>query len=416
MKLWTPAKPWTLPKPGSTGEPVNAAEPPEAGAGQPDAGNTAVEHGSAGQPPSDNSTPVARTATPKPKLSPSFTAARPGERSATPTFSAARPATSTGGPAARPAAPTGSPSGYGSAQPQYGAAQYDAAQYGAAQYGAAGYESPPPGSAQYGANLYGGPTYGGPVAQQPGGTAPYLDQPSQYPLGSGGGRAQRRLRSRWRLILVICAVLIAVAIGAGAAIVLGHHGPAAAAGTQGDPATVTTSRFQTVNALNHPSSVAPAGWRPETVEPSADQTNAGFTVSVPPGWTEQRAGLGTYFRGPRDMLLEIDLTPHKYPGNMVAEAASVEQGAIASGRFPQYRRAALVEVPVRGTKGAIWQFTWSLNGATARTDDILFVMPTSAGSQSYAVYIRGLNSEWNSRDLPVFDKILRTFQTIPPSA
>ena len=62
------------------------------------------------------------------------------------------------------------------------------------------------------------------------------------------------------------------------------------------------------------------------------------------------------------------------------------------------------------------QFTWSLNGVGARTDDILFVLPTSDGSQSYAVYVRGLNSDWNSRDLPVFDEILRTFQTIPPSA
>ena len=64
----------------------------------------------------------------------------------------------------------------------------------------------------------------------------------------------------------------------------------------------------------------------------------------------------------------------------------------------------------------MWQFTWTLNGAAARADDILFVLPTSDGAQSYAVYVRGLNSEWGTRDLPVFDKILRTFQTIPPSA
>ena len=102
--------------------------------------------------------------------------------------------------------------------------------------------------------------------------------------------------------------------------------------------------------------------------------------------------------------------------HMVLEATSVEQGAIKSGKFPQYRRAALAEVPVRGTKGAFLQFTWSLDGGTARTDDILFVLPTRDGSQSYAVYIRGLSSEWNTKDLPVFDKILSTFQTVPPSA
>ena len=224
-------------------------------------------------------------------------------------------------PAARPASSAAPLSGYGSAQPpQSGAAQYGAAQPSAAQYGPAGYESAPPGSAQYGANLYGGPSYGGPSAQQPGGTAPYLDQSIQYPLGSGGGRAQRRVRPRWRLILIIVAVLVAVAIGAGAAIALGHNGPAATAGTHGGNAADATTPYKSVNALNHPSSAAPAGWVPEAVQPTAGQTNAGFTVSVPPGWTEQRKGLGTFFHGPADMLLEIDLTPHKHPNNMVLEA------------------------------------------------------------------------------------------------
>jgi serine/threonine protein kinase len=398
-------------EPVSTAEPVDAAEPVDVSAEQPGAGNAVVEHGAAGRRPSGRSTPSARTATPKPKPSPSFTAARPGERSATPTFSAARPATPTGGPAAPPAASNPQRSGYEPAQPQYSAAQY-----GAAQYGPARYESPQPGSAQYGANLYGGSSYGGPGKPQPSATAPYLDQSIQYTPGTGGGRGQRRMRPGWRLILLICAVLVAVAIGAGAAIALGHHGTAATAGTHSDPKTVTTTRFSTVNALNDPSSVVPANWVTKTLEPSADQTNAGFTVSLPPGWTEQREGLGTYFHGPRDILIEIDLTPHTYPNDMVQEAKSIEQDSLLAGKFPNYRRAALVEVPVRGTKGAFWQFTWSLNGATARTDDILFVMPTPDGSQSYAIYLRGLNSGWNTRNLPVFDKILRTFQTIPPSS
>jgi tRNA A-37 threonylcarbamoyl transferase component Bud32 len=397
-------------EPASTGEAVDAAEPVEVRAEQAGAVNTATDHEAAGPRPSDRSAPVARTAAPKPKPSPSFTAARPGERSATPTFSAARPATPTGGPAARPAAANPQRSGYEPAQAQYGAAQY-----GAAQYAAAGYEPPKPGSAQYGANLYAGSSYGGPSAERPGGTAPYLDQSIQYTPGTGGGRGQRRLRPGWRLILLIGAVLVAVAIGAGAAIALGHHGPAATAGTHSDPKTATTTPFSSVNALNDPSSVVPAGWIPDTQEPSANNTNAGFTISVPPSWTEQRKGLGTYFHGPNDMLLEIDLTPHKYPNDMVREAKSIEQGAIVTDRFPHYQRVHLVEVPVRGTKGAFWQFTWSLNGVTARTDDILFVMPTSDGSQSYAVYLRGRSSGWGTKDLPVFDKILRTFQTIPPS-
>jgi eukaryotic-like serine/threonine-protein kinase len=396
------AEPVSTGEPVSAGEPVDAVESAEASAGQSGAGNTAIDPGTDGQRPAERSTPAARTATPKPKPSPSFTAARPGERGATPTFSAARPGT----PTVRSAASNSQRSGHESAQPQYGAAQY----------GAARYESAQPDSAPYGANLYGGNSYGGPGAPQPGGTTPYLDQSIQYTPGTGGGRGQRRLRPRWRLILVICAVLVAAAIGAGTAIALGHHGPAATAGTHNNSATAASTRFKTVNALNEPSSAVPAGWVPAALQPSAAKTNAGFSLSLPPGWTEQRKGLGTYFHGPRDMLLEIDLTPHKYPNDMVQEAKSVEQGAETSGNFPQYRRAALTGVPVRGTKGAFLQFTWSLDGVGARTDDILFVLPTSNGSQSYAVYVRGLNSDWNSRDLPVFDEILQTFQTIPPSA
>jgi hypothetical protein len=412
-------------EPDAAGALADPGEPLEVGSAQSGTVDTVIDREGPGLGSAERSAPVSRTAAPKPKPSPSFTAARPGERSATPTFSAARPGTPTGGPAARAAAPTAkpaaTPSGYGSDRPPSGAAQSGAAQYGPAQY-----ESAQPGSGQHGANSYGGTTYGGtsyagttyggPSAQQPSATAPYLDQSIQYTPGTGGGRAQRRLRPKRRIVLVLVAVLVAVAIGAGAAIALGHHTPAASAGTHGDPAAPATTRFLTVNALNAPSSVIPAGWVTDTQQPSVDKTNGGFTVSLPPGWTKQRKGLGTYFHGPDNMLLEVDLTPHKYPNDLVQEAKSIEQGAIATDRFPHYQRAALAAVPVRGTKGAFWQFTWSLNGVAARTDDILFVLPTNGGGQSYAIYVRGLNSGWSTKELPVFDKILHTFQTIPASS
>jgi len=400
-------------EPKVTSAAADAGEPVEVGAKQSGAVETAVDQEAAGLQSAEHSGPVAHTATPKPKPTPSFTAARPGERGATPTFSAVPPATSTGGPAAKPTAP---PSGYGSVRPQYGAAESGAARYESAQPSSPQYGANLNGAASYGGTSYAGTSYGGPSAQQPPATAPYLDQSSQYTRGSGGGRAQRRLRPKWWIVVVIVAVLIAVAIGAGAAIALSHHGLAAAAGTPSAPAASAKTAFQTVNALNEPSSVIPAGWMTDTLPPSAGKTNGGFTISVPPGWTKQRQGLGTYFHGPNDMLLEVDLAPHKYPSDMLHEAQSIEQGAIASGRFPDYRRAALVEVPVRGTKGAFWQFTWSLKGVAVRTDDILFVMPTKDGAQSYAVYIRGLNSGWGAKELPVFDQILRTFQTILPSS
>ena len=51
----------------------------------------------------------------------------------------------------------------------------------------------------------------------------------------------------------------------------------------------------------------------------------------------------------------------------------------------------------------------------AVADDIVFIEPTPAGSQSYAVYIRAPSSGWGGTYLPAFDKILPTFQTLPAS-
>ena len=87
--------------------------------------------------------------------------------------------------------------------------------------------------------------------------------------------------------MVICAVLVAAAIGAGAALAL-HHGNGAktTATVQGSPKTP----FGSVNALNQRSTSVPAGWQAETVPPSKYNTTAGFTVDVPPGWTEKPKG------------------------------------------------------------------------------------------------------------------------------
>ena len=137
---------------------------------------------------------------------------------------------------------------------------------------------------------------------------------------------------------------------------------------------------------------------------------------MPPGWTEQRKGLATYFYGRDDMVLDIDLSPHTYPGNMVHEAENLQQQqAVVGDAFPGYQRLQLQAVPVRGTHGAFWQFTWSFKDVRVRTDDILFVLPTSAGKQSYAIYMRAPDSGWNSTYLPIFEKILPTFEPVTTS-
>jgi hypothetical protein len=209
-------------------------------------------------------------------------------------------------------------------------------------------------------------------------------------------------------------VLVAAAIGAGTALALRHNnGGTRGTGTAAVQGRAPTTDFRSVNALNNQSTRVPAGWTTETVTPSTYHTTAGFTVDVPPGWTEKPKGLATYFYGDDNMVLDVDLSPHTYPDNMVAEAEHLQQQqAVLGDAFPGYQRLQLLGEPVRGSHGAFWQFTWSLKNVRMRTDDILFVLPTSVGHQSYAVYLRAPDNGWNSSNLPIFEKILPTFAPV----
>jgi eukaryotic-like serine/threonine-protein kinase len=213
-------------------------------------------------------------------------------------------------------------------------------------------------------------------------------------------------------------VVVAAAVGAGAAFALNRGG----SGSPPPSASNSASNLANANlpgsvqAFDDPSSTIPAGWTQEIVKPSATGTPAGFSIAVPPGWTEKRSGQVTYFYAPGGgWLMKIDLTAHTYP-NMLTEAKYIESQVVAKGKFPQYKRVSLRAVPIRGTNGAFWQFTWVNSGSVqTRSDDILFVKPTSAGSQSYAIYFRAPTpgNDWNTKYLPVFKKMLRTFQSVP---
>jgi hypothetical protein len=381
------------------------------------AGAERVEASAAQAGPDDSVTdpdPTRPRQKPKPKPAPTFTAARPGERPAAPTFSAARP-DQPGAVQRTPKAARGSAQ---SSVAQAGMPSYWPAPQGAASPGGQ-WSTPAEGAIpQYGPPRSGaaasapgvGGQYAGPSKQ-------YADLAAQYPPAPVGGSGQRPRRSRRWIILAICAVLVAAAIGAGTALALRHSNGASGAGTtavvQG---TSPKTAFGSVNALNGRSTTVPTGWTAETVTPSEHSTTAGFTIDVPPGWTEKSKGLATYFYGRDDMVLDVDLSPHAYPDNMVQEAEYLQQQqAVVGDAFPGYQRLQLLAVPVRGAHGAFWQFTWSLKDVRVRTDDILFVLPTSAGRQSYAVYLRAPDNGWNGTYLPIFEKILPTFEPVTTS-
>jgi hypothetical protein len=382
---------------------VGAAERAETGAAKPGADDSVTDP-----------RPTRSRQQPKPKPAPTFTAARPGERPPAPTFSAARPdqpGTAQRTPhAARGAA---QPSVAQSGMPPYWPAPKAGASPGGQWSAAAQSEGETP---QYGPHPGAGGSAPGAGSQYPGPSKQYADLAAQYPPAPVGGARRRRRGSRWWIVVAICAVLVAAAIGAGAALALRHNNTSGTGTTAAVQGRAPTTDFGSVNALNNQSAGVPAGWTTETVTPSTYHTTAGFTIDVPPGWTEKPKGLATYFYGDDNMVLDVDLSPHTYPDNMVQEAEHLQQQqAVLGDAFPGYQRLQLEAVPVRGTHGAFWQFTWSLKGERVRTDDILFVLPTSAGKQSYAVYIRAPNDGWNSSYLPIFEKILPTFEPVTTS-
>ena len=93
----------------------------------------------------------------------------------------------------------------------------------------------------------------------------------------------------------------------------------------------------------------------------ASRAAAGFSIDVPPGWTEsERKGLATDFSGPGDLLLEVDLTPQPTTNMLTAATKRIERAGELN--FRDYKRVNLQAVPVRHTRGAVWKFNWTPAG------------------------------------------------------
>jgi eukaryotic-like serine/threonine-protein kinase len=225
----------------------------------------------------------------------------------------------------------------------------------------------------------------------------------------------RRRRTRLWLALVLLAVLGA---GAGAAtIVLLRHdntGTPSGQGSSNPPVsssggTLPPSSLQIVDAVNDQHSGAlPAGWATFTHQAAGTEA-AGFTIAKPTNWTQVTSGAQTYLRDPSaNANILIDLTPHTFPHDMVREAKYIRDQSLTQNRFPGYHELGLSAETIRGQPGAWWKFTWVDNGVTQEAIDLLFVLPTSAGSQSYALYMTAPASMW-SQMRPTFDEQVETF-------
>ena len=243
-----------------------------------------------------------------------------------------------------------------------------------------------------------------------GGRPDYRSGPDPGPAPALAG-ARKRRTGLW-LALVLLAVLGA---GAGAAtIVLLRHGTTGTPlGGSSSPATSSLAPADTapqiVNAINEQTTgPLPAGWTRLT-RPATGTETAGFTIGAPPRWTDSTTGFQTYLYDPSaNANILIDLTPHTFPNDMLREAQYIRNQSLVQNRFPGYLGVGLQAETIRGTHGAWWKFTWVDKGVNQEAIDLLFVLDTKAGAQSYALYMTAPQGMWNQMR-PIFDEEAETF-------
>ena len=217
----------------------------------------------------------------------------------------------------------------------------------------------------------------------------------------------------------IARVLLAVlgaAAGAGAIVLLRHNtaGTPSGQGSSGPPVsasgstgTLPPATLQIVDAINQHPGPLPAGWATVTHQATGAET-AGFTIAAPVTWRPSTSGTQTYVRDPSaNANILIDLTPHTYPNDMVAEAQYIRHQSLVQNRFPGYSEIGLQGEAIRGAPGAWWKFTWNDNGVSQEAIDLLFVLD----GQSYALYMTAPASMW-SHLRPVFDEEAETFKPL----
>ncbi|MGH3258628.1 MAG: protein kinase domain-containing protein, partial [Streptosporangiaceae bacterium] len=253
--------------------------------------------------------------------------------------------------------------------------------------------------------------------------------PDTWPKYEPTAPPPRRRSGGWWKILVALAVVGAIA-GATTVFLLRHNtssstplgntsspastpatGPGSASTPAGGGTTLPSANTQIVDAINMiRTGPLPAGFTTYS-QPAASNENAGFSLAQPPNWMSSVSGYQTYLRDQSaNANILIDLTPHTFPNNMVQEARYIKANSL--NRFPGYTQLGLQATNIRGTPGAFWKFTWDDQGVQQEVIDLLFVLQTPAGSQSYALYMTAPAAQWTQLR-PVFDEMAETFATVP---
>jgi serine/threonine protein kinase len=294
-------------------------------------------------------------------------------------------------------------------------------------------EGPPPDfSSWYGPSPRSGPAaqpgFGSAQAVQPGyGPSAWSGSASQPPVGpapwSGSGPGYtpppRQRSGLWWKIAIVALVIIGAGAGAATVVLLhrnnsgSQNGSTTTGAGSGSAARLPSAQNapQIVNAINVPANgPLPSGFTTFS-HPAAANETAGFSIAEPSGWKETTSGFQTYLKDPahQNTNILIDLTPHTYP-DMLREAQYIERRSIP--RFPGYQRVNLARLTIRGQPGAFWKFTWNDAGVPQTAIDLLYVAQTSAGPQSYALYMTAPTNLFDQMR-PTFDEEVETFATAP---
>ena len=321
---------------------------------------------------------------------------------------AGHPPGASAGSAARPEGPSADFSSWYDPAPRSGAAAqagsgsaWSGSASSASQAGSGAAQAPQPG--------YGSEPWSGSASQQPPDPAPWSGAAYEPPR-------RRRSGAGWKIAIAALAIIGA---GAGAATVVllhqSHSGsPQGGASASGSAATLPSAKDapQIVNAINTPATgPLPSGFR-SISEPASASETAGFSLAAPTNWVESTSGYQTYLKDPAEPNTNIlvDLTPHAYPNDMLREARFIEARSIPG--FPGYHRLGLAAINIRGASGSFWKFTWVKAGVQQEALDLLFLLHTSAGPQSYALYMTAPESIF-AQIRPVFDEEVETFAAVP---
>ncbi len=248
---------------------------------------------------------------------------------------------------------------------------------------------------------------------QPADAAPDWDA---TPPGGHSSVTQARRRPRRTGLLTLGIVLLVVAVAGGLLVYRVQHrtGLNTAANQTGSSASNTTSDSPVAAAAGAATTgPPPAGYRSVTVGAATLGSTSGFTIAVPDTWKFSIRGTAAFAEAPTGgAFLQIDLTPHTYR-DMLREARYLAAVTQEQGKFPGYLGLGIRPANVRGTSGAAWQFTWQSPAlGRVRALDLVYNASTSAGLQSFALYMSSPNPAWTS-NLAAFDEEVRTFRPYP---